>query len=352
MRLIMKTLLSVLLLAICVGINTAQAFELGKATIASNAGEPLVVRIPIYDMKIDGYSTLAGSIEGYHEAIDSMTYRVMRYNDHHLFIIRSNEPIRESFEARVILSYRDMHAERLIYIVPEVASIRRKHSSIRDQISLINSTDIKPTLYKSAPEIKSIGLNKNTEKYRVESGDTISSIAQRFKALLGGTMYQRGVAFYKINMKSFRNNNINLLQAGALLVIPTTTEVTSIKRKTSLQAYYRLVSGKEVNFNQLTQINRRKKSRKATKIKATKEAKKMIQKSKELSDKNEMLNNELNNVAKLSDSDSSIIGLNDRMDQLNKSLEALRNETKDLNKRLTDLLVNLNHQKENTLAAN
>ncbi|HHC73772.1 MAG TPA: LysM peptidoglycan-binding domain-containing protein, partial [Thiothrix sp.] len=65
-----------------------------------------------------------------------------------------------------------------------------------------------------------------TSKYRVRSGDTLSSIAKRIKPR-GVTSDQMMLALFRANPNAFRKGNINYLNAGAVLNVPSVSQAQS-----------------------------------------------------------------------------------------------------------------------------
>lgn len=69
-------------------------------------------------------------------------------------------------------------------------------------------------------------VKPKTTKYRVRSGDTLSSIAKRVKPR-GITSDQMMLALFRANPNAFRKGNINYLNAGAVLNVPNVAQAQS-----------------------------------------------------------------------------------------------------------------------------
>lgn len=84
-----------------------------------------------------------------------------------------------------------------------------------------------PQVVKSSPRRQSaVNFNGNNGgEYRIQSNDSLSKIAKRFRPASDVTVAQTMIAIQQLNPKAFIRNNINLLKAGSILRLPNADQV-------------------------------------------------------------------------------------------------------------------------------
>jgi len=92
-----------------------------------------------------------------------------------------------------------------------------------------------------------------TDSYRVQSGDTLWEIAARSRPSNSVSVNQTMLAIQRVNPDAFTANNINLIQSGRVLRIPSESEINQISFNSAtqeVQAQNRVWSGESANANE------------------------------------------------------------------------------------------------------
>jgi len=95
----------------------AYALNIGDLRIDNKAGEPFSARVPL-ELKWDGFSTLAGSITGFHRYIDLLDYAVKKIDDKVYLIIQAPKAFTEPFSLTLSMTYREQRIAREYRIEP------------------------------------------------------------------------------------------------------------------------------------------------------------------------------------------------------------------------------------------
>lgn len=122
---------------------------------------------------------------------------------------------------------------------------------LREYVALIDpagygETAQTQTIAVSEPVLESNNLvaaiNQSEDSVTVKRGDTISAIAKRYRPS-DISMQQAWVAFYNLNKGAFSSNNINLLQRGARLTIPTREQMLAVSQTAAIKEVRALSPG-------------------------------------------------------------------------------------------------------------
>lgn len=198
----------------------------------------MVVRIPIYDLDVDGYSTLAGNIEGYHRYIKDLTYSVHRYGTHYTFIMKPVLPLYEPFEAKVTLNYREKSVSRSMLIDPGIepgAELSEMPNNTKIDLQLEGLKTLEKDAVASFNDDKDTSKGNESESgfiadvnsHLVAKGDTLTMIAEKIFGM-GGSHYQRVVALYRVNLSKFTNEDINILPVDSVILLPDSDQINNI----------------------------------------------------------------------------------------------------------------------------
>lgn len=126
---------------------------------------------------------------------------------------------------------------------------------LREYTALIDPTEYKPQpMAKAAAPNTKLGVSKPAPKADVakknnnktakvhglvKSGDSLSAIAALYRPA-DVSIHQAWMAFYKLNPKAFPDNNLNRIQKGSQILIPTRAQMTAISQSKAAQEVKKL----------------------------------------------------------------------------------------------------------------
>ncbi|MGV6808822.1 MAG: FimV/HubP family polar landmark protein [bacterium] len=187
--------------------------------------------------------------------LQSLRFSAKMQNGKPIISVTSNQPVNEpfvNFLLEVSWPQGQLLKEYTILLDPPVlmqgGNAQNNTASVRAEPKVTgvvnrpaaapveNPSDPLNALGKLPPAIGSVGsraivannepAKPKTSKYRVRSGDTLSSIAKRVKPR-GITSDQMMLALFRANPNAFRKGNINYLNAGAVLNVPNVSQAQS-----------------------------------------------------------------------------------------------------------------------------
>ena len=228
----------------------SHALKLGDPVVRSYVGQPLVAEYPIVDStpeelrrlsislaKPEAYSTTRAN---FHPALKTSRLTVVNLDGKHSVVVTTEGPVEDSvldivFE--LTWAAGRMVQSSTVLIDPPPSNIRVETPYfVPEEIPIISAT----TPYPSAPVRSSTVQSKalptlggiDTE-VRVRKGDTLGAIAKR--TLPGVPLEQALIALYNKNSQVIASKNVNLIQEGAILQIPTEAEALAVDANQALK---------------------------------------------------------------------------------------------------------------------
>lgn len=214
--------------------GSAQAAQFGHARLASTAGEPLLILVPVSDLTAADLQTLSArpapaadwTAAGLTPPVplDSLNITVT--------------PGVQADARRVLrVTSAQVFSGALADLLLDVQTAT---GAQRYQVSLVAPGPLRvdapaaqsSTSAQAAPAIGAAAQPSSTRRVPagaipVRSGDTMFAIARRH-AVDGVTIYQLMMALQRANPQAFIHNNINLVRAGASLAVPSVDDMLSI----------------------------------------------------------------------------------------------------------------------------
>jgi pilus assembly protein FimV len=249
------TLRNLTLIAGLLGIlftNTVFALGMGELKLNSSLNEPLDAEIEL--LNIGDLSELEmliglGSREDFEAAgverlflLTDLRFKVdMSNSDKPMIRISSRKPIREPYldflldvhwpSGRLLREYTIL-MDLPVYATERASAKKIKAASTSPQPSKqVQASPSKQTSSRVAPQAKPKASSvSNTGEYRVASGDTAWGIAKQIKPDDASIM-QSLAAIKQSNPNAFINGNINLLKSGAVLRLPSPSEISQLSRQ-------------------------------------------------------------------------------------------------------------------------
>lgn len=217
------------LLALACTAGAVQAASFGHARLASAPGEPLLVMVPVSDLGTADRQALSASpapasdweLAGLKPpvSLDSLQISVLpdQISDQRLILqIRSSQALSGSL------------ADLLL-------DVQTASGKLRYQVTLLASTPAQgvqqsPSAGSAAtdrPAVGSAGAGSPAATITVRRGDTMFAIARRH-GVEGVSVYQLMMALQKANPQAFIQGNINLVRAGASLLVPSLDDMLAV----------------------------------------------------------------------------------------------------------------------------
>ncbi|MFW8566946.1 FimV family protein [Orrella sp. 11846] len=208
-----RTLKWSLSLALAFGVSTsAAALEVGRAHLASQAGEPLLVMIPVRDLSPEDASALSVRIADAAQWTQAGLTPPADLNTIQVQIVPGQGRQTRFIELRAPSAPSSN-------VVDVLLDLQSATTSRRIQSSMI------------APGFdQAQGVRTSGHVHNVMRGDTLFDIARQY-GTPGADVYQTLWALYTLNPKAFLSNNMNLLKAGSSLSIPSANDVKQIDRQ-------------------------------------------------------------------------------------------------------------------------
>lgn len=228
----------------------SHALKLGDPVVRSYVGQPLVAEYPIVDStpeelrrlsislaKPEAYSTIRAN---FHPALKTSQLTVVNLDGKHSVVVTTEGPVEDSvldivFE--LTWAAGRMVQSSTVLIDPPPSSIRVETPYfIPEEIPIISATTPYPSTPVRSSTVRSKALPTlggiDTE-VRVRKGDTLGAIAKR--TLPGVPLEQALIALYNKNSQVIASKNVNLIQEGAILQIPTEAEAHAVDANQALK---------------------------------------------------------------------------------------------------------------------
>ena len=214
--------------------SQAQALSLGRVLVSSLLGEPLRAEIDFLDISADEAATLSAAIASqdafqaagisYNTIVSAIQVTVQKRADGQPFIrLVSSGTINDSF-------------------IDLVLEAKWSNGRLLRDYTLLFAQAKAGTSPKDASPDKTPKLGPDT--VTVRSGDTAGAIALSLKPP-GVSLDQMLVALLRANPGVFLGENVNRIQAGAVLVIPTAQQ----SAQTSAPMASRIIAAQSQDFN-------------------------------------------------------------------------------------------------------
>ncbi len=276
-----KLLASAISLSLAVQAPSALSLGLGAAQVKSQIGEPLLAEIPILDGKsqYDLNEILVRQVRGrlaeqlgFDLAADSVGYflKVVERDGRLFLLVRSKRIMAEPFVSVLVeLEWPNGKLYRDYNLLLDLAPIRVEapvSSTSRSSVPPVNNSSLKQSSTSASSSAKPVTSNTASnyqhltptrssvsraasEHWRVGGGDTLSQIAQKIRPDDQIKLTAVVEAIFRLNPAAFANGNINRMQGGSLLVLPSPQDFASMPRwdgkQGVAQAARGMVSAKE-----------------------------------------------------------------------------------------------------------
>ena len=239
--------------------STAFAAGLGKLTVNSALGQPLVAEIDLVSLQPGEFESIAARIaspESYGDAkieysplLRQLRFAVERRSDGKPILkITSNAPINEPFldvlvemnwpagrllrEYPILLDPPGFSEARVAPPVATVAVVKPTVAAAEPAASAppASAPSVSApvaSVVSGTPSAKAESGNSGDTYGPVKRGDTLSKIAQEMKTDTV-SLEQMLVALYRENQSAFIGNNMNRLRTGQILKVPSAADVVAI----------------------------------------------------------------------------------------------------------------------------
>lgn len=254
--------LSLAVASSCLVYSVSNAAGLGKLSVLSALGQPLRAEIELTSVakeeigklvpKLASYAEFQQAHIDYGQALSSLRFAIEDRGSRHFVLITSTQAMNDPFveilvelnssKGRLIREYSVLLEPAEIQANPAPTSSENRTAAITAQknVTLQTTGSARNNLHKLETKLETksksnlqnsqaITENKNAEYYKIENGDTLSRIANQFK-YEGTSLEQMLVAIQRINPSVFIDNNMNLIRAGDMVMIPELSEVQRIDR--------------------------------------------------------------------------------------------------------------------------
>lgn len=213
----------------------ASALSLGRVVVQSALGEPLRADIDFLELSPEEASTLSTAIASpdafraaglsYVPAVSGLQALLQKRADGRLFVrLSSSSPITESFFDVLLeaswASGRLLRDYTLLFAPPKTATTRGDEA-VNDRVRQVQGG-----------------------KLKVQAGDTASHIAMALKPA-NVSLDQMLVALLRANPGVFQGDNVNRIQAGAVLTIPNAVQASETARPEAT----RVIAAQSRDFN-------------------------------------------------------------------------------------------------------
>ncbi len=254
-----KLLAAAISLSLVVQVPSALSLGLGAAQVKSQIGEPLLAEIPILDgnSQYDLNEILVRQVRGrlaeqlgFDLAADSIGYflKVVERDNQLFLLVRSKRIMAEPFVSVLVelewpngKLYRDYNLLldlAPIDVNPPSASTLGSKAIEGSSADSEPSTDQSPgkmtvngnANYRAISPSLSAQSQVSTDSWRVGGGDTLSQIAQKIRPDEQIKLTAVVDAIFRLNPGAFADGNINRMQGGALLTLPSPEDFASMPR--------------------------------------------------------------------------------------------------------------------------
>ena len=233
-----KTLSSAVACAVLLS-PAAYAAQLGKITVLSAVGQPLRAEVELTAVKPGETATLLAklappdayrqAVVDFNPALNNLTFAIETRTGTPFIRISSAQPLTEPLVNLLLeLSGKSGVQTREYAFVLDTPEARQTRGAqvaapVQPGKGLGSGAAAPAATAAAAPA----GEKKKASDYRVKPGDTLSRIASEFKPS-GVSLDMMLVALYRANPDAFKGENMNRMQAGRILAVPSTESVRAL----------------------------------------------------------------------------------------------------------------------------
>lgn len=237
-----KTLTS-LSVATALGLLTplpSYAFGLGQITLHSALNEPFRAEIAVNALRDDERGNLEvrlASTQDFERAgldrnflLTQLKFEVVEEANSTRIMVTSDVPIKEPFLGFLLAATTGqgkLLREYTVLLDPPKELYRDRVTSTPPRPTATPQTQAPTSSSPSQAATWSPSRNVTTD-YKVQSRETLWSIAEKTRPSADITMQQMMIALLNANPGAFQQNNVNSLYAGSTLRIPSTDEITRL----------------------------------------------------------------------------------------------------------------------------
>lgn len=219
----------------------AYAAQLGKITVLSAVGQPLRAEVELTGVKPGETSTLLAklappdayrqAVVDFNPALNNLTFAVETRTGTPFIRISSAQPLTEPLVNLLLeLSGKGSAQTReyaFVLDTPEARQTRGPQvaAPVQPGKGMGSGTAAATPAPAAAPA--AAGEKKKARDYRVRQGDTLSRIASELKPS-GVSLDMMLVALYRANPDAFKGENMNRMQAGRILAVPSSEAVRAL----------------------------------------------------------------------------------------------------------------------------
>ena len=218
----------------------AYAAQLGKITVLSAVGQPLRAEVELTGVKPGETSTLLAklappdayrqAVVDFNPALNNLTFAVETRTGTPFIRISSAQPLTEPL-VNLLLELSGKGGAQttreyaFVLDTPEARQTRGPQVAAPVQPGKGLGSGAAAPAPAAAPA--AAGDRKKATDYRVRQGDTLSRIASQFKPS-GVSLDMMLVALYRANPDAFKGENMNRMQAGRILAVPSSESVRAL----------------------------------------------------------------------------------------------------------------------------
>ena len=219
----------------------AYAAQLGKITVLSAVGQPLRAEVELTGVKPGETATLLAklappdayrqAVVDFNPALNNLTFAVETRTGTPFIRISSAQPLTEPLVNLLLeLSGKGGAQTReyaFVLDTPEARQTRGPQVAAPVQPGKGLGSGAAAAAPAPAAAPAAAGDRKKATDYRVRQGDTLSRIASQFKPS-GVSLDMMLVALYRANPDAFKGENMNRMQAGRILAVPSSETVRAL----------------------------------------------------------------------------------------------------------------------------
>ncbi len=288
--------------------TSAYALNMGEISWKSAYGQPLNATIELSNIAgltaKDIQASLASNAEFtkagilHSNELAKLTFTTIMGKEGKAYIkVTSNSPIKEP--------YLDL----LVNVSFQGTKISKDYTILLDLPSTNNKTNSKiasqPTNQNRKPPITTETVDKTSDSYKIQKGDTLWTIAEKERGT--NNTAKTAAAIYKKNPNAFINGSINHLIAGYNIALPSTQEIQAIPLAEANALFTSPKETKQSNSNTTKQpvqtiVDKKQTNQLQNRLKSSEQALNTARlENDELSTKLEQLQNEIDKLKEVSD---------------------------------------------------
>ncbi len=212
------------LAALC---TTAQAYRLGEPEIMSEPGEPLLAKVPLVDIQVDGQSDLILHVVS--DVDGTVNYAPEKNDAAYYVVITTTSRFEQGHRFVLSASYRDearVREYQPVFPKPELAP---EPEPVLNKGEKSFKLTVEPAPIPSGMEVSfhDDGKKKPSKPgeviakitYQVKRGDTSGTIARKMRKYIGGSNKERVAVIFEQNPHAFPTNTPDVITRGEVLVV-------------------------------------------------------------------------------------------------------------------------------------